>query len=49
ARNNVYFKDKYCFRAALTKFFKETLPDIGSRLASRINDNFQLLPQAFSG
>ncbi|MGL4894126.1 MAG: IS630 family transposase [Shewanella sp.] len=49
ARNNVYFKDKYCFRAALTKFFKETLPDIGSRLASRINDNFQLLPQASSG
>lgn len=49
SRNNVYFKSKQDFRAALTKFFKETLPDIGSSFASRINDNFQLLPQVSSG
>jgi len=49
ARNSVYFKTKRDFRAALDKFFKETLPDIGSSLASRINDNFQMLTPASSG
>lgn len=43
ARNSVYFKTKREFRAALNKFFKETLPDIGCALTSRINDNFQVL------
>jgi transposase len=49
ARNSVYFKTKREFRAALDKFFKETLPDIGSSLATRINDNFQMLTPASSG
>lgn len=48
ARNSVYFKTKREFRAALDKFFKETLPEIGSSLASRINDNFQMLTPASS-
>lgn len=48
ARNSVYFKTKREFRAALDKFFKETLPDIGSTLTSRINDNFQMLKSASS-
>ena len=43
ARYSVYFKTKREFRAALDKFFKETLPAIGSTLTSRINDNFQML------
>jgi transposase len=49
ARNSVYFKTKRDFRAALNMFFKETLPDIGSTLTSRINDNFQTLQSASSG
>ncbi|HEH9428913.1 TPA: IS630 family transposase [Aeromonas sobria] len=49
ARNSVYFKSKGDFRTALEKFFKETLPDIGSSLASRINDNFQMFTRASSG
>jgi transposase len=49
ARNSVYFKTKRDFRAALNTFFKETLPDIGSTLTSRINDNFQMLQSASSG
>jgi transposase len=49
ARNSVYFKTKRDFRAALNTFFKETLPDIGSTLTSRINDNFQTLQSASSG
>jgi len=48
ARNSVYFKTKREFRAALDKFFKETLPSIGSSLTSRINDNFQMLKSASS-
>ena len=48
ARNSIYFKTKREFRAALDKFFKETLPDIGGSLASRINDNFQMLTPASS-
>lgn len=46
ARNSVYFKTKREFRAALEKFFKEMLPEIGSSLTSRINDNFQVLMPA---
>ena len=49
ARNSVYFKNKRDFRSALDKFFKETVPDIGESLASRINDNFQLFTHASSG
>ena len=49
ARNSVYFKNKRDFRSALEKFFKETLPDIGDSLTSRINDNFQLFTHASSG
>lgn len=48
ARNSVYFKNKRDFRAALDRFFKETLPEIGSSLTSRINDNFQMLTPASS-
>ena len=48
ARNSVYFKTKRDFKAALERFFKETLPDIGSSLTSRINDNFQMLTPASS-
>lgn len=48
ARNSVYFKTKREFRAALDRFFKETLPSIGSSLTSRINDNFQMLKSASS-
>lgn len=48
ARNSVYFKTKRDFRTALEKFFKETLPEIGSALTSRINDNFQMLDPASS-
>lgn len=48
ARNSVYFKTKRDFRAALETFFKETLPEIGSSLGSRINDNFQILTPASS-
>lgn len=49
ARNSIYFKSKGDFRAALNTFFKETLPEIGSSLTSRINDNFQMLTPASSG
>ena len=48
ARNSVYFKNKRDFRAALAKFFKETLPEMGGVLTSRINDNFQMLKSASS-
>jgi transposase len=47
-RDSVYFKTKREFRAALDKFFKEKLPDIGSTLTSWINDNFQMLTPASS-
>ncbi|MDT8372105.1 MAG: IS630 family transposase, partial [Gammaproteobacteria bacterium] len=33
---------------ALETLFKETLPEIGSDLSSRINDNFQILKSASS-
>ncbi|MGL4712778.1 MAG: IS630 family transposase, partial [Shewanella sp.] len=41
-------KSKREFRAALDKFFKETLPEMGDALTSRINDNFQMLKSASS-
>jgi transposase len=47
-RDSVYFKTKREFRAALDKFFKEKLPEIGSTLTSWINDNFQMLTPASS-
>ena len=43
ARNNQFFKSSKDFKDAISLFFKRTLPDIGSSLNSRINDNFQLL------
>lgn len=48
ARNNVYFKNKADFRAAVEQFFEETLPKIAGSLVSRINDNFQVLNCASS-
>jgi transposase len=41
ARNNKYFATAKEFRQSIDKFFGETLPQIGSTLISRINDNFQ--------
>lgn len=46
ARNNVYFKNKQDFRAAINKFFTATLPEIADLLTSRLNDNFQVLSRA---
>jgi transposase len=43
ARNNVYFKSKRDFKAAIDHFFTATLPEIAGELSSRINDNFQVL------
>ena len=44
-RNNRYFESTKEFRQKITKFFKTTLPNIGSSLDSTINDCFQkLLP-----
>jgi transposase len=41
SRNNVYFKRKRDFKAAIDQFFAVTLPEIAGSLASRINDNFR--------
>ena len=41
ARNNKYFATAKEFRQSIDNFFDETLPEIGSALTSRINDNFQ--------
>jgi len=41
ARNNRYFATAKEFRQSIDTFFDETLPEIGSALTSRINDNFQ--------
>ena len=46
SRNNVYFKSKREFQASLDRFFDVTLPEIADSLASRINDNFQVLKSA---
>ncbi|MEZ8138903.1 transposase, partial [Vibrio splendidus] len=48
SRNNVYFKSKRDFKAAIDQFFAVTLPEIAGSLASRINDNFQTLKPASS-
>jgi transposase len=42
-RNNRFFKGAKDFKEAITGFFKDTLPNIGNTLNSRINDNFQML------
>ncbi|MCP4992005.1 MAG: IS630 family transposase [Colwellia sp.] len=41
ARNNKYFATAKEFRQSINEFFSLTLPEIGSALTSRINDNFQ--------
>ena len=43
ARNNRFFKSAKDFKEALCDFFKNTIPEIGDSLASRINDNFQII------
>ncbi|MEZ8553745.1 IS630 family transposase, partial [Vibrio splendidus] len=48
SRNNVYFKSKRDFKAAIDQFFAVTLPEIAGSLAYRINDNFQTLKPASS-
>lgn len=48
-RNNVYFKSKRDFEAAIRRFFTVILPEIAGSLTSRINDNFQVLKPASSG
>lgn len=45
ARNNRYFCSTREFRNAISTFFEQTLPDIATQVASRINDNFQILKQ----
>lgn len=45
-RNNQYFDTAKLFRQRINTFFDETLPEIGSSLNSRINDNFQILKSA---
>ncbi len=42
-RNNRYFAIAKEFRERIDAFFKQTLPEIGNAIASRINDNFQIL------
>ena len=49
SRNNVYFKSKRDFKAAIGHFFAVTLPEVASSLTSRINDKFQVLKPASSG
>ena len=41
ARNNTYFATAKEFRLSIDTFFDQTLPNIGSTLTGRINDNFQ--------
>jgi hypothetical protein len=43
ARNNKYFTTAKEFRCATDNFFINILPRIEDALASRINDNFQIL------
>ena len=45
-RNNQYFSTAKQFREQIDDFFQNTLPNIGDTLASRINDNFQVLNPA---
>ncbi len=46
ARNNEYFAQAKEFREKINHFLDVTLPEIGSSLGSRINDNFQRLNPA---
>ncbi len=46
ARNNRYFATAKAFRDAVDDFFVNTLPAIADSLATRINDNFQVLRHA---
>jgi len=41
ARNNTYFATAKEFRQSIDNFDDDTLPEIGSALTSKINDNFQ--------
>lgn len=45
-RNNKYFSSAKEFRQRIDDFFHTTLPQIGSQLKNRINDNFQVLNPA---
>ncbi|MGL5335269.1 MAG: IS630 family transposase [Enterovibrio sp.] len=45
-RNNRYFATAKQFKSAIKLFFEEILPQIGSTLDNRINDNFQLFKVA---
>jgi transposase len=45
-RNNKFFKSAKDFKEQIKGFFKDTLPQIGSDLSGRINDNFQELKPA---
>ena len=45
-RNNKYFATAKEFRDKIDEFFSQTLPNLGDILASRINDNFQVLNSA---
>ncbi len=45
-RNNQYFSCAKEFREKIDAFFQNTLPEIGKRLESRINDDFQVLNPA---
>ena len=42
-RNNRFFKNVKDFKEAIYSFFDDILPDIGSHLDTRINDNVQML------
>jgi transposase len=46
ARNNQYFATAKEFRQKIEQFFTTTLPEVGSSLDSRINNNFQRLSSA---
>ena len=42
-RNNRFFKNTKDFRKEIERFFTEIVPQMGTSLGQRINDNFQLL------
>lgn len=46
-RNNRFFKSAKDFKENIWNFFDNILPDIADSLKSRINDNFEILKQAF--
>lgn len=43
-RNNKFFKSAKDFRDSISNFFNNILPEISHSLSSRINDNFQTIP-----